>query len=384
MARIVSIRVKFANFAPFGPTTGKAVHFVSKQADRRPGTGARSSADRASVAAGFVTGLLSGVAERGGDRVALLARVGVDPAVLADPAARVPIAAYVALYDAVIDELGDEAFALFAAPLRPGSFEFMCRSAVGAPVLGEALDRAARFLGLVLPELRVSTRRSGGRAELVIAELRAIRERADDPCRVFAFEWLLRLVHALACWLAGRGLALDAVRFPYPRPAHAADYGLIYTEHSSFGGADLVAGFDRALLDLPVRRDEAELAAFLEGAPGKITMLYRRDRELARSLRTLMADALPRVLGLDEAARALNLSPRTLHRRLGDEGVNFRAIKDALRRDLALARLARPGESVARIAADLGYSEPSAFFRAFQGWTGEAPSAWRRRATGRG
>jgi len=338
--------------------------------------------DRATVAAGFVTGLLSGLVRRGQDIDGPLREAGVDKSVLADPAARVPLGAYAALYGAVIRAHGDEGFALFAAPLRPGTFEFLCRSAVGAVRLGEALDRAARFLALVLPELRVTVERDGTHARLVIAETRAIAARAADPCRVFAFEWLLRLLHALACWLAGRALALDSVRFPYPRPAHAADYGLVYTEHSSFGGAALVATLDAALLELPVRRDEADLAAFLEGAPGKITMLYRRDRDLARNLRAILAAALPRALGLEEAAAGLGLSPRTLHRRLQDEGSNFRAIKDALRRDLALARLARQGESVARVAADLGYSEPSAFFRAFQGWTGEAPSAWRRRVLG--
>jgi AraC-like DNA-binding protein len=113
-------------------------------------------------------------------------------------------------------------------------------------------------------------------------------------------------------------------------------------------------------------------------------MLYRRDRELARSLRAILAAALPRDAGLEEVARELGLSSRTLHRRLQDEGVNFRAVKHALRRDLALAGLAKPGSSVARVAAELGYSEPSAFFRAFQGWTGEAPSAWRRRTLSRG
>lgn len=353
-----------------------------KSAPRAPRR-TRSGPDHATVAAGFVTGLLSGLAERRLDRNAPLQRAGIDPSLLADPTARVPLPAYAALYDAVIRAHGDEGFALFATPLRPGTFEFLCRSAVGARRLDEALDRAARFLGLVLPELRVSLHRNAPAARLIITEVRAIRPRADDPCRVFAFEWLLRLLHALACWLVGRNLALDSVRFPYPRPAHAADYGLIYTEHSSFGGAALEASLDDALLDLPVRRDEAELAAFLEGAPGKITMLYRRDRQLARGLRTILAAALPRPVGLDEAARALHLSPRTLHRRLHDEGVNFRAIKDALRRDLAHARLARPGESVAQIATDLGYSEPSAFYRAFQGWTGEAPSAWRRRVSGR-
>lgn len=338
--------------------------------------------DRATVAAGFVTGLLAGLAERGLDREDPLRAAGIDPVTITDPVARVSLKAYVALYDAVIRAHGDEGFALFPAPLRPGTFEFLCRGSVGAPRLGVALERAARFLGLVLPGLRVAVHRDDRMARLVIAEIRPIRADAGDPARVFAFEWLLRLLHALACWLAGRGIALDSVRFPYPRPAHAADYGLIYTELSSFGGEELVAHFEAALLDLPIRRDESDLAAFLEGAPGRITMLYRRDRELARSLRALLAAALPRAVGLDEAARALNLSPRTLHRRLRDEGANFRDIKDALRRDLALARLARPGESVAQVAADLGYSEPSAFFRAFQGWTGEAPSAWRRRMRG--
>ena len=345
---------------------------AAKTSQRKP-VSAVFQPDRATVAAGFVTGMLSGLVRRGQDIDGPLREAGVGKGVLSDPAARVPLAAYAALYGAVIRAHGDEGFALFAAPLRPGTFEFLCRSAVGADRLGEALHRGARFLALVLPELRVTIERDGTHARLVIAE----------TCRVFAFEWLLRLLHALACWLAGRALALDSVRFPYPRPAHAADYGLVYTEHSSFGGAALVATLDAALLDLPVRRDEADLAAFLEGAPGKITMLYRRDRDLARNLRAILAAALPRALGLEEAALELGLSPRTLHRRLQDEGANFRAIKDALRRDLALARLAKQGESVARVAADLGYSEPSAFFRAFQGWTGEAPSAWRKRFSSR-
>ena len=346
-------------------------------------TASVSPLDRATVAAGFVTGLLAGLAERGLDRAGPLREAGIEPRVLADPAARVPLPAYAALYDAVIRAHGDEGFALFASPLRPGTFEFLCRSCLGGGRLGVSLDRVARFLALVIPELRVGVHRDGPTARLVIEELRPLRPRAADPGRVFAFEWLLRLIHAVACWLAGRGLALESVAFPYPRPPHAADYDLIYTEHSTFGSPRLEAVFDAALLDLPVRRDESDLAAFLEGAPGKITMLYRRDRELARNLRALLAAALPRAMGLEEAARELHLSPRTLHRRLNDEGASFRAIKDALRRDLALARLAKPGGSVARVAAELGYSEPSAFFRAFQGWTGEAPSAWRRRVLGR-
>ena len=229
---------------------------------------------QATVAMGFVTGMLAGVARRKIDAHPLLAANGID---IADTASRIPVASYAALYNLLNRELDDEGFALFAQPMRVGSFEFLCRGCLSAPTLAEALQRASRFLRLVLPDLAVSVRRSRGNAELVIAETRRLAEQPDDPGRVFAFEWLLRLLHGLACWLAGRGLALDSVIFPYRKPAHFADYALIFTEDSRFaptvpgGTGTLVAAFNANLLDLPVRRDEAALAAFLDGAPGKIT-----------------------------------------------------------------------------------------------------------------
>jgi len=334
---------------------------------------------RATVAAGFVTGMVAGLRARGVDPAPLLEGAGVDRAILADPARRAPIGAYAALYNAVVRELGDEGFGLFSHPVRPGAFEFLCRSVVAAATLGEALERAVRFLALVLPDLAVHVSTDGERARIVIEERRRLRPRAGHPARVFAFEWLLRLLHGLACWLAGRGLTLDEVRFPYPRPAHAADYALVYTENSTFDAPRLVASFDARLLDLPVRRDASDLAAFLDGAPGKIAMLYRRDREMARTVRTALARSLDGALDFDAVARSLGTSPRTLHRRLADEGTSFRAIKDGIRRELALERLEKTRASVADIAAELGYSEPSAFFRAFRGWTGVSPSAHRKR-----
>jgi AraC-like DNA-binding protein len=128
-----------------------------------------------------------------------------------------------------------------------------------------------------------------------------------------------------------------------------------------------------------VRRGESDLAAFLEGAPGKIAMLYRRDREVARAVREALAGSLGALPDLDAAARLLHLSARSLHRRLADEGTSFRAIKDSVRREEAVKRLEKTRESIAGIAAALGYSEPSAFFRAFVGWTGASPTQYRKR-----
>lgn len=330
---------------------------------------------------GFVTGMLAGLARRQIDAKPLLAASNID---LADPASRIPVADYAALYNLLNRQLDDEGFGLFAQPMRVGSFEFLCRGCLSAPTLAEALLRASRFLHVVLPDLAVSVRRSHEHAELVIGETRKLAEQPDDPGRIFAFEWLLRLLHGLACWLAGRGIALDSVIFPYRKPAHFADYALIFTADSRFaptvpgGNGTLVAAFNANLLDLPIRRDEAALNRFLDGAPGKITTLYRRDREMVTRIRDLLRAALPDTLSLDAVAERLFLSPRSVHRRLEEEGSSFRAIKDALRRDMALARLAKSNDAIARIAADLGYADTSAFYRACVEWTGMAPLHYRQ------
>jgi AraC-like DNA-binding protein len=346
--------------------------------------GQANSATSATVSIGFVTGMLAGMARSGRDPAALLAATGIISATLADPAARVPITAYADLYNRVARALDDEAFGLFSAPLRGGSFELLARALVSAHSLDEALQRLCRFLRVLLPDLAVSVERQGNAARLRIAETRPLATTVDDSVRVFAFEWLLRLIHGIACWLAGRGLALDAVAFPYPSPPHAADYALIYTANSSFDAPALEARFQANLLDLPVRRDEAALAAFLVGAPGRITTLYRRDRDTVLAVRDRLRASLPALPDLDAVASVMHISPRSLHRRLAEEGANFRQIKDALRRDIALARLAKTDRPVAEIAAELGYADPSAFYRAFVAWTGSAPSEYRARLLGRG
>ncbi len=322
---------------------------------------------------------------------ALLNSAGIAPTALANPAARVPLAAYARLYQCVTEHLQDEGFGLFAAPLRPGTFEFLCRSIIASPSLGLALERCGRFLSLVMPELTVHIARLDNPtttdpharqlACLRIVENTPLSVSHDDPRRVFAFEWLLRLLHGLACWLVGRSLSLSSVQFPYPRPAHAGDYALIYTANSVFNTNTLQASFQANLLDLPIRRDNQALESFLRGGPATLTMLYRRDRETVRRVRDAIAAALPASPSIEEIATAMHTSPRTLHRRLVQEGSSFRAIKDALRRDIALARLEREDVPVSQLAHDLGFTDTSTFFRAFRKWTGQAPSRYRGRKT---
>jgi AraC-like DNA-binding protein len=326
------------------------------------------------VAIAFVHGMLAGLRHRGRNTSDLLERAQLTPELLGDATARVPIDRYAELYNLINRELDDEGFGLFSLPMRLGTFEFLCRSVVTAPTLAEAIERSVRFLRLVLPDLNVRLASDPEQARLIVEEAQPL-----SIGRVFAFEWLLRLLHGLFSWLVGRNLVLDAVSFPYAQPEHAEDYALIYTAHSSFDASALVASFAANLLDLPIRRDETALQAFLDGAPGKLTTLYRRDREMVQRVRNVLRESLPGAASQASVARALHLSPRTLHRRLEDEGSSFQAVKDALRRDLAIGKLATSRQTVAHIAADLGFADTAAFYRAFRRWTGIGPASYRRR-----
>lgn len=329
------------------------------------------------VAAGFVTGMLAGLGRTSLGAGALLDHAEIATTILHQPLARVPVARYAALYRLINERLDDEAFALFARPLRQGSFELLCRGTLSAATLAEALERIARYLRVMLDEFEVEIDRGGRAAVLTISQ-------EDDlpvgPAgRVFAFEWLLRLIHGLAAWLVAHPLPLDEVAFPYPPPLHSADYELVFAPRYTFDAPRLEARFNAELLDLPVRRDEAALRAFLADAPASITTLYRRDRALSLRVRDHVRTALPALPGLNEVAARLHLSPRTLHRRLDAEGTSYRAIKDALRRELATDWLTKTGRPLARIGADLGFADAAAFYRAFLAWTGTGPREYRRR-----
>ena len=102
-----------------------------------------------------------------------------------------------------------------------------------------------------------------------------------------------------------------------------------------------------------------------------------RTDEIADRVRrelVLQDDAYP---SLDTVAERLNMSTRTLRRRLQDQGLGFMDLLHAARRRDALSLLARPALEVAQIAQMLGYADPANFTRAFRQWTGQTPSAWR-------
>jgi AraC-like DNA-binding protein len=136
--------------------------------------------------------------------------------------------------------------------------------------------------------------------------------------------------------------------------------------------------FDAGYLQLPVRRDEAALQRMLQRALLLTVRPYRRDRLLVEKVRQTLAEHPEHSHNADDLAAWLNLSPRTLHRQLKEEGASLQALKDSVRRDTAMDLLLRTSRPIKQIAAEVGFQNEKSFMRAFKGWTDTTPESYRK------
>ncbi len=170
----------------------------------------------------------------------------------------------------------------------------------------------------------------------------------------------------------GGRLALRAVRFAHAgeaTPAYAEAFGAPVAFDAGCNEVELEA----AQLELALASADPITAAALESNVARLTAAAAADRPFDVRVR-LVIEELPGTPTLDAVAARLSLSARTLRRRLEAEGHTLRELVDEVRRVRADELLAR-GVAVKEVAFALGFSEPSAFSRAYKRWTGRAPRA---------
>lgn len=331
--------------------------------------------EKGSISIYFVQSALEPVIERGLDAGKLLRKAGIAPALLLSPQGRVSAQNFSALWLEVTAALDDELFGQDSRRMKSGSFAMLCQTLVHCDTLGRALQRMARFFNLILDDFRCVLACDARHAHLTIEQARS----AKTP-RPFGYETLFMMQHGLACWLTGRRIPILAAAFAYPEPSRSAEYARMYSEHLSFKQKVTSLTFDRSYLKLPVIQNEQSAREFVRQAPANIILKYKNTTgfaaQIRRRLRTAARTEWP---DFDAFAKSLNMTSSTLRRRLEDEGQSFQAIKDQLRRDMAIDRLSHTAKSVADISTELGFSEASAFQRAFKKWTGASPGEYRQR-----
>ena len=135
------------------------------------------------------------------------------------------------------------------------------------------------------------------------------------------------------------------------------------------------------VLQYPVTQDEESLKEFLRHAPYQLVKhdnpasTQSLTRQIEQLLNQYAGQKLPNANAM---ARQLNVSPRTLHRKLTAEDTSFQQIKDRFRTELAVHYVSRPELTIDAIAALMGFQDNSAFYRSFKKWTGVSPGQFRR------
>lgn len=320
----------------------------------------------------FVRAALVGARRQGLAAEPLLARSGIPVTLLADPLARVTAQQYTRLVQVLWDTLDDEYMGFGPVRSPRGSFATMGLLTVHCPDLASALRRARSFYQLFpnAPEGRLVDA-----GEIARFELRT--DGFDDPDH-FMVESLLVLWHRFASWLIGHRIPLQRTDFRYPAPPHVAEYPLMFGCKPNFAQPSTALSFHRRYLELPVVQDEASLRRFLRHSPADL--FPRRDYQpsLTEQVRRIVGRAPGNSGPTPEAvASRLDVSEATLRRKLRAEGTSFREVRDHLLRDEAVASLVRGAETVEELALRLGFSDASAFHRAFKRWTGSNPGAYR-------
>ncbi len=300
-------------------------------------------------------------------------KIGLTPEQLADPAARLSVSTFEAVVERARALTGEPGLGFHAGMhMRVSSHGYLGFAAMTAGTVREALALAERFSVTRTTAIGLSTYVEGNVASLVIEERVPL-----DRLREFAVVSLLVGLWQIGQTLTGRPLGgVAECSFPAPAwmlPHPPAGARLRFSQPAN----RLV--FDAAILDLPLSTsDPVAMQLARAQCERELATLVEAGSFLGR-VRAAVPDADERPRSLDEVARRLYLSPRTLKRRLAEHGTSFSALVDELRHQRALVLLENRALSIADVADRLGYTEVANFTRAFRRWTGGTPAKFRRR-----
>jgi AraC-like DNA-binding protein len=313
-------------------------------------------------------GLLGGLARLGYDMDSLLASAGLRREDVEDPDAEIPARACAAVFARAQRERRAPNLALRLAMETPiGANPLLDYLIVTAESVGKGVERLCRYLRVVNPSVGLRFRDGED----------PIRVSVEEPADPFTVELTISLsVLRFRRETEGR-LPVVAISFRH-QPDDVAEFeralGCSVHAKASWSGWALA----REGLGLPLRRRDPILGRWLERQATNVLGRLPPSTDLVQEVRRLLvSDASGRGVTIAAAARKLAITTRTLQRRLAQSGTSYEALRDGARKEQAEAYLMDGRLSVAEVAYLLGYSEPSAFHRAFKRWYDTTPEAFR-------
>jgi AraC-like DNA-binding protein len=337
----------------------------------------RDPGDRGQVSTVLVRALVDVVQQRGVSPQDLLGTL--TESVYSEPVDRsLPRAVFHGLLSHAIELTGDPALGLHCGlEASQASFGLMTPLVGHAPNLRRGLDLIVQFHPLLIDGCRIQLTEQLGVARL-LCEVPALGA-CDRSFVELMIAGLVRMLQAFGCAAS----EMRAVCFEHARPAYYHAYSAAFGGKERFTETFTGVEFAASALDRPHLHGLAELHAIVLSQAEQNLQRCSRPLTLTERVHALMhsrsASELPSMVS---AARALGVSVRSLRRHLDEEGTTYRELTQSRLHALACILLRNPQKNLQSIAYELGFSDATAFHRAFKRWAKVTPAEFRNEFLG--
>jgi len=287
---------------------------------------------------------------------------------------------YSRLCVALFREIGDESGGIMSdVRTPPGTMRLIALSMLNSANLAAAVKRAIEFNAVCRVPQGVGI---SNRLEINTATREATlsyHSGDDNPGIQDKALCGLAMWLRFCGWLIGQYIDVTEAGCAGSRPDFITGVRHFFSCPVQYDQALNSVTFSSRHLDAPIIRNELQLESFLRLAPYHLVIEPQASiLSVTHRIREILGDDFREEMpSFDELTELLNMSARTLRRRLEKEGTSYQRIKDNARRDVAITLLSKEGRTVSDVAEQTGFSDPSAFHRSFKKWTGQSPGSYR-------
>ncbi|GGF93116.1 AraC family transcriptional regulator [Paenibacillus albidus] len=333
--------------------------------------------DRQGVSVSLLFPVMKTIGRLGYDWDAFCRYAGIDPDLFHNAEARIAEPEFERMTKAAALYTGDELFGLHQGQhMSISDLGVLGYVMLHSQTLGQALAAYQKYNFIVCSGFNAKLEIQGEDAVISLF----INDSPALPSR-HCMEDMTASFYQMLLGLSRRSIPLKAVQFMHDQPPGIAEeYVRGFGVTPQFNQKANTLTVAKEVMEYPVLGADRRLLGIFEGIAEEVRMKLTQGSVLTGELYKWIIDCMPTYFpALQDAARHMHLSVRTLQARLKAENTSYNRLANEVRKELAIHYLAKPEYTIAEIAYLLHFSEPSAFQSAFRKWTGAAPGEYRHR-----
>jgi AraC-like DNA-binding protein len=331
------------------------------------------------ISIGATTGLLEAITAAGGNPEEILQGFGLNRSVFAKPEAFIPCSVFAGILREAARSTGDDCFGLhFAERFNPKNIGPLIYVVLNSPTIGTGIQNVERYLHVYDSSAKwfFTTEGDRGYIRFVLTGL------GIEPLRQSNEHGMALVINTLRM-MVGSQWAPQEVHFAHQAPEQTSEHHRIFRAPVLFNCETNALVIELSFAERPVPAADQTLylimKQYLDQALNELPQEDSLFAAIRKTIAESMRDGSPE---LSRVAKKLAIGPRTLQRRLKEYGFDFKKLVEDTRQRFAMTYLKDRKNSLTEIAFLLGYSELSAFNRAFKRWTGTTPLDYQRKLLG--